>query len=734
MKNVLKGRVLGISLGFFLSLTVLATGFAGQEMTQEQQLSGVDAIYNELETHYGMAKYKEEVLGVNLAENHKAARNFIKKNGPLSVEEYEQFLIGEAGKLQDGHTNVLRPSRHYWTLGLHAAEIQGQLVVTGLMDPVFLKGQASSAIQVGDVITHIDGVPVETLAMENLPYVQLATYETRYSRSLESTVNVSHRFFRAKETGKRVDLTLVRPTEERTVQARLAWIDVNDVRTTERFLKAPNDPSLAAASDSDSKMSETAVEGEKPFVYGARGRTSYFKHGLNKLLPPGAIDDIGALVNLEVKNDFQKALKKALGEKPMTQKEIEALQMKPIERLEAYTVHIGDKTVGVIRIPDYSPESFRDVLYEYLWTARVLQRFENSSVQTLIIDQTSNGGGYVVSVQKLVQFFADKQPLDGMMMEFKLNKSTLNMKESEFFRPEGFDGEKRNIAELMLSKQEVDILRTKYEAGERWSGFLPYFVQSTDMTEGSAGKLFPETNVLFTKPVLILNDTRSASGGDFMPAILQANQRALVFGSTSMGLGGPVYREQDSMPGSEMTMRCTMGFCKHADGTAIENIGVVPDVHREITYTDLMMDFIGYSTDALNAALMMSMGQDAEKIQKKTDANSSKVLATSGETKILGLSDAEKWLSVSKHLVPLREKDAILRSLQGRDAILDRLQVLLSFARKGNQLEAAEYIETLILMVEDLPMRNLRLGNPSCAVLLEPASEGSVVDAGAQKP
>lgn len=699
-------------LGVFFALWIQTVSPVYAEVdTIEQQLNALETVLSELETHYGMIKYKEEALGVTCAELREKYRNLIQtattleeylgwrpqqNRAVLPRAEFEQLMIGLASELQDGHTNILRPSQRYWTLGLRAAEIQGQLVITGVIDPAYLAGHSEGELRIGDIITHLDGVPVQELAKENMLYVQLATYASRFSRALEATVNCSHRFFRAKNPGQRVQLTLFRPSTQKMVQSRLSWVDVQDVRTVKRFLAAPTEPAGAGFEGNSEKNS-------KEFVYGLPdSKISHFRQGLEALgFPIGTLTDIGLLINAEIKAGLHK-------------------DVPVIDRLSAYTVKMGQKTIGVIRIPSYSPESFLDVELEYRWMSRVIEIFENTT-DAMIIDQLGNGGGYVAAVERTVSLFASPQPLDGMLMDFKISSTLLREKESGLLSQSA--GEQRSFSELYLSKQELDYLRGRYEAGERWSGFLPYFNAHPELVEGQTAPIF-SGRAVYSKPVLVLNDGRSASGGDFMPALLQSNQRALVFGDVSMGLGGPVYRAQDALPGSELFMRCTMGYCVRKDGLPIENMGVVPDIRREVTYYDFATGFKHYALDAIRSSLMMAHGaKDAKKIQSGVDAQFRKFLNEIGVPTELPEKIAADADFARELLKPVQEADPILRSLTQKDAILDRLHVLLSIAHKKKNGEQAQYLSELIQWVESLEVQDLRAGSP-CAQLLGSGSDG----------
>src|SRR5580700_10334130 len=73
------------------------------------------------------------------------------------------------------------------------------------------------------------------------------------------------------------------------------------------------------------------------------------------------------------------------------------------------------------------------------------------------------------------------------------------------------------------------------------------------------------------------------------------------------------------MPGSEMFIRCTMGYCERSDRLPIENLGVVPDVQRWVSLRDMKEGFGAYSRDALDAAVALADGKGAATIQEELD-------------------------------------------------------------------------------------------------------------------
>src|SRR6266480_4289275 len=92
--------------------------------------------------------------------------------------------------------------------------------------------------------------------------------------------------------------------------------------------------------------------------------------------------------------------------------------------------------------------------------------------------------------------------------------------------------------------------------------------------------------VAYTKPLMVLTDEFSASGGDMFPAIIQDNHRGPIFGMRSMGAGGSVVGLK-APAYIESFFRITVSLMNRASviqtpefppAPYIENIGVRPDI------------------------------------------------------------------------------------------------------------------------------------------------------------
>jgi len=112
----------------------------------------------------------------------------------------------------------------------------------------------------------------------------------------------------------------------------------------------------------------------------------------------------------------------------------------------------------------------------------------------------------------------------------------------------------------------------------------------------------PHRSSRYSKPILILIDNLDFSCADFLPAIMQDNQRATLFGSRTGGAGGYVngYTYPNLFGLSYFT--CTASFALRPGNIPLENLGASPDIAYEITPSDLQEGYKGYSK-AVNRAI-----------------------------------------------------------------------------------------------------------------------------------
>jgi len=624
--------VLSLFLSFLSSSFVFASPHSAE--IKAQQKTDLNVVLRELEVQYGMERYKAEVLGVTLAGLKKKYEALI--DAPehhLAKEEFEQLLVALAAELQDGHTNIFRTTRNVWSVGIYTASIQGKLYVVGFNKEFFVKENSERQVEVGDEITHINGVDVKTLAFQRLPYIQRATFESRLQGAMESLLTHTHRNLPALKNNGTVDVTFkkpnasaAKPADGVTYKGYYHWInhkDYSDFNTLKRYLRP--------------KEHESAPNDK--FIFGFDSVDSPFSVGLERALKgsPGSIINIGELLNIEIEAAHKKKEIAAAQEKlgilkanststqslELSTEEQALAELRAITRLKVYLVQTKNKSIGVVRIPDYSPDTFQDVKHEIRWLAALIEQM-NSSTDGLIIDQLNNGGGYVYYGTHFAKLFAKDGKLDSGTIEFKLNQTIINyLNHIVPIDDANVPGQAHNYGRIYFNLKTVEELNERYKQGDKWSGKVASgFSTSNEKGFFEEGKILAHSVKTYQKPIVFLNDSRSGSCGDFVPAVLQSNNRILLVGETSMGLGGPVYREQATLPGSEMWMRSTYGYNERPRGLPIENLGVIPDVSREFTNGDLKDGFASYANEILAASeIWIAKGASKEKVRSYFEKN-----------------------------------------------------------------------------------------------------------------
>ncbi len=229
--------------------------------------------------------------------------------------------------------------------------------------------------------------------------------------------------------------------------------------------------------------------------------------------------------------------------------------------------------IGYLRIPHYSwgeQEEVRFQQYEY-----VVSELEKNTVG-LIIDQDHNCGGSVFFLERMVGLFATK-PYQGLNFQFLASRA-----EYLTFKT-WVDAESRFTLQGRDWLGVVDLVRRAWANGDRLA----------PKTTFHNNRELQPNGIRYTKPILMLVDEMSGSGGDAFPAMLQGMQRAKLMGVRTMGAGGHV----QAAPGlnySSNKLNLTKSLFYRPDGVAVENNGAVPDIAYQPTRDDFLYKYKNY--------------------------------------------------------------------------------------------------------------------------------------------
>jgi hypothetical protein len=250
------------------------------------------------------------------------------------------------------------------------------------------------------------------------------------------------------------------------------------------------------------------------------------------------------------------------------------------------------KSVGYIRIPHYVADEEESEEFGQI------MNFFQKRTDALIIDQVNNPGGSVFYLYALASMLTDK-PLYTPKHHIAMTQEEVHIACSliPFLEQVSSDESARIIIGDTLGGYPVDFrfaklmksfchfLISQWEKGNLLSD--PTFLFGVDEVQ-------PHPAYRYTKPILLLVNSLDFSGGDFFPAIMQDNKRAIILGTRTAGAGGYVlslhYPNHSGIKGFVMTG----SLAERIDHKPIENLGITPDIHYELSAEDLQENYHMY--------------------------------------------------------------------------------------------------------------------------------------------
>jgi len=240
----------------------------------------------------------------------------------------------------------------------------------------------------------------------------------------------------------------------------------------------------------------------------------------------------------------------------------------------AYTHDSPKGKIGYLRIPHFNwGKDSETRLKQYEWAIYQLEK----QTEGLVVDATHNCGGALSTLEEMLKMFAVK-PFNGLQFEFLATRS-------EMLTVKGWMDNEATKTTLQGEGLVgiLDAITTAYKKGDRLSA---------KTTWNGKRELLP-ASIRYTKPMIVLTDEVSASGGDAFPAMIQGTGRGLVMGTRSMGAGGHVVAAAPlQYSGNEV--RITKSLFYHPNGKEIEGLGVTPDIIYETTIEDYTSGYVPY--------------------------------------------------------------------------------------------------------------------------------------------
>jgi len=531
----------------FLFLCIfLTTNVFAFKLSNTQKLQDLEQLSSYIQSGYGPLKYKEKNLNIYL---DKLKEKYSKKiSNTRSNGEFYYDIVKFIAEFKDGHFSAKIKTDHKAYAGFIVNYVNEKVLIDSIDREQLPKDKFE--FEKGDEVVEVDGVAIEKFLNKYSKYV--ASGYALTSKAIAAYYVSSRKGNRVPvPTSKNLLLKIRKGTSNIIEEVSVDW----------KFTGTPLDEykdfgneesSFLAKKSSKSNLYNLSISQKFNDILGDKIDATYHCNGDTRIAYP---------------------------------KDATIIMKKPFV---AYYHKTAKGNVGYLRIPHYSPKNkdtgkeefkLRFEQYEY-----AISELEKNTVG-LIIDQDHNCGGSVTYLQQIVSLFISKETLP---MQFKLLAN-----KSEYL---GFKSWLDETNEFTLEHQAIKQVTTLVK--DAWINDL--FM--TKMTSISGLEFISPNQIRYTKPIVMLIDKMSGSGGDAFPSLMGGIGRATLFGERTMGLGGHV-EEQPNLNNSQIKVRMTKSLFFRPDGVAVENNGAVPDINYSITRNDFLYKFKDYQKAYLKVLL-----------------------------------------------------------------------------------------------------------------------------------
>ena len=518
--------------------------FAGSDL-KAKMLRELDVIYTAFDARYAPKEWKESYNGWNLEREIEVAREKVRSPQCNSLKDFHIIVKQLLKTTNDYHVKVNFRSSEHSVLPFRVQRAEGHYYVTWV-NSVFCPG-----MYVGDEILAIDGQPIDRV-IEGLKRQELGTVDSPTEQALAEMFLT----FRAGQLGQQVPKGSLVVDVKNEIGFEKS-LKVNWLYTGEQFSDAP-------------------------FVGKAMLNT-----------PPKRVEKrIWGIYSLLEKVYKQDPSSNPIGHKNSILPElgIKVWENKAESPFEAYIyLNQENQPIGFIRIPHYSGNT-KDAK-EF---SRLINLFEKET-EMLVIDQLNNPGGslcYLLAVLSMLSPYPLDMPKERISMiqeDVAEAFEELERKTNSRFDPKS---QKSFMLGYPLNDSTQQSLRN-YAAFivEQWNSGKTI----SDLTHlQGVAQVEPHPWGCYSKPLLVLTNALDFSCADLLPAILQDNKRAIIFGTKTAGAGGAV--REYSFPNllGVASYSLTSSIAERVNGEVLENNGVKPDVEYEATAVDLQGDYVNY--------------------------------------------------------------------------------------------------------------------------------------------
>lgn len=549
---------------------------AQEALTDKQRIADLEQLASFYAKNYAPYEWKRDVIGFDLLR----LTPWLQRVQHADDLEFQEALIEYVASLNDAHDLIAFPTTFFASLGFTVDIYDGKVLIDGINRT--LLPVAQFPFNIGDELVSVDGASAQQLIESFRKYAIAANQRSTDRVAASRIVSRSQQIMpHTPELGTHATIVVRYASNGSLNTFAVPWVKtgipissqgpvISPLRGNGRLFPLPSEPSGGPASGSSSASN--------PLVFQAA-----------EVIPaddtlPAYMAPIHPLLNASVSKDYFAVLGIG-GRFPIWARPpgfVQRLGAAPTDFFFTGHYMSGGLRIGVIRIPSMSPPSVATALAQLDSELT----FFNANTDALVIDVMRNPGGLVSFVDAISQRFI---PAEFQTLGFQVRATgawlfsfaaQLNAAKANPTTPPNV------IANLQANFDEV------------LSAFNEGRPLSNPVSLHALGSLTlqPLPNA-YTKPLIVLVDEFSASGGDAFPAIMQDNNRGPIVGMRTMGAGGSVI-QLPATAYTESISRFTVSMMHRGrliqtpdfpPAPYVENIGVRPDIVIDyMTRTNLM--------------------------------------------------------------------------------------------------------------------------------------------------
>lgn len=594
---------------FVVATLALITPFSGaaydSQNLKKRMCNDLEIIKNTFEVGYAPTVWKKSYAQWDLNEAISKAQITVLAKDPLYIKDYQKIVKKFFQSARDHHVGVLFCKTSAAFLPFRIGSAEGRYFITWV-DPQ----EVPEDFKVGDEVLKINDIPINT-------YVQDFKAQEFGETSIKTDQSLAEMYLtmRIGAKGQNIPNSSIKidrksQTLNTEIQDSFEWVilpeEVSDgpYQMAKQAFTAP----AWTKSNSDFFSKEMTAEFYFPIHEAHKNYLAKTKKADQEFALDGKYSNLPPLGEILWENDSNSFFDTCIYKTPSF--------------FEAYIFKTpNDHKVGFIRIGSYM-----SIMAQEKEFSDLINKFQKEC-SGLVIDQQNNSGGLILYMYALGSMLSDK-PLKLPMHRMTITQTdafyALNSLQQLTNQPENNSEEK---SEDESEEKMPEFFLFGYPIDAYFNSCLINHYQFI-IQEWNAGRHFTNPNYLygidelrphpwgtFNKPILFLVNQLDFSCADFLPALLQDNKRATIFGTTTAGAGG--YVISHSFPNRFGILRYsyTGSIIERFDKTVIENLGITPDVICDLTAKDLTDNYSDYKSKLLT--VLDGMLPETEKSRKE---------------------------------------------------------------------------------------------------------------------